>query len=154
MPAGVPQRLIADRQASPFCGRASSIAARAACRAKCAPPGPMRCAARRKPCGRLTTLRDRQRGGINLSGNLSTPSRGFQPNCTHRCAIVRHPSRTQPNILLMWVEFAGVAGALGGAALFALVHQNRRLRRELSRLAARTEELADRNWELKDSEER
>jgi len=54
----------------------------------------------------------------------------------------------------MWVEIAGVAGACGGAALLVLAWQNRRLRRERSRLVARAEELADRNWELKDSEER
>src|SRR5438105_1691212 len=54
----------------------------------------------------------------------------------------------------MWVEIAGVAGVLGGAVLLLLAYQNRRLRRELLRLGARTEELADRNWELRDGEER
>src|SRR5262245_29941943 len=54
----------------------------------------------------------------------------------------------------MLIEVAGISGAVGAAALALLAWQNRRLRRELRRLAERGEELADRNWELKDAEER
>src|SRR5215467_5795854 len=52
----------------------------------------------------------------------------------------------------MWVEIA--SALVGCGALFWLTRQNRRLRGELRALSERTEELADRNWELKDSEER
>ncbi len=55
---------------------------------------------------------------------------------------------------VMLVELAGVLGAVGVGALVLLAWQNRRLRRDLRRLAERSEELADRNWELKDAEER
>jgi signal transduction histidine kinase/CheY-like chemotaxis protein len=54
----------------------------------------------------------------------------------------------------MLVEIAGALGALGCVALVLLVRQNLRLRAELRRLADRSEDLADRNWELKDAEER
>ncbi len=55
---------------------------------------------------------------------------------------------------VMFVELAGVLGAVGVGALVLLARQNRRLRGDLRRLAERSEELADRNWELKDAEER
>jgi len=54
----------------------------------------------------------------------------------------------------MWMEIAGVAGTAGCGALIMLAWQNHRLRRELRRLTEHMEEVADRNWELKDSEER
>jgi signal transduction histidine kinase/DNA-binding response OmpR family regulator len=54
----------------------------------------------------------------------------------------------------MWIELTGALGAAGIAALIVLARQNRRLRGEIARLAERTEDLADRNWELKDAEER
>jgi signal transduction histidine kinase/CheY-like chemotaxis protein len=54
----------------------------------------------------------------------------------------------------MLVEIASAIGALGCVALVLLARQNRRMRAELRRLAERHEELADRNWELKDAEER
>jgi signal transduction histidine kinase/CheY-like chemotaxis protein len=54
----------------------------------------------------------------------------------------------------MVVEVASALGALGCVALALLARQNRRMRAELKRLAERSEELADRNWELKDAEER
>jgi len=54
----------------------------------------------------------------------------------------------------MFIEIASVVAAAGGGALLLLLRQNVTLRREARRLAARAEELADRNWELRDSEER
>jgi signal transduction histidine kinase/CheY-like chemotaxis protein len=54
----------------------------------------------------------------------------------------------------MLIETICLAGAAAGGALALVVRQNRRLRAEVQRLAEQTEELADRNWELKDSEER
>jgi signal transduction histidine kinase/CheY-like chemotaxis protein len=54
----------------------------------------------------------------------------------------------------MLVEIAGALGALSCVALVLLVRRNARLRAELRRLAERSEDLADRNWELKDAEER
>jgi len=54
----------------------------------------------------------------------------------------------------MLVETVSALGALGCVALLLLARQNRRMRAELRRLAERHEELADRNWELKDAEER
>ncbi|HKA73086.1 MAG TPA: ATP-binding protein [Xanthobacteraceae bacterium] len=47
-----------------------------------------------------------------------------------------------------------MAGTAGCGALIMLAWQNHRLRRELRRLTEHMEEVADRNWELKDSEER
>ena len=52
------------------------------------------------------------------------------------------------------LEIASVIAVAGIAVLVLLFWQNRRLKAELRRLGERTEELADRNWELKDSEER
>ena len=54
----------------------------------------------------------------------------------------------------MLLEIASAIGALGCVALALLARQNRRMRAELRRLAERHEELADRNWELEDAEER
>src|SRR6266540_263039 len=54
----------------------------------------------------------------------------------------------------MFWEITGAIGAIACVAMILLARQNARLRAELRRLAERGEELADRNWELKDSEER
>src|SRR5215831_8036129 len=54
----------------------------------------------------------------------------------------------------MWVEIASALGAVGCGMVSLLAAQNRRLRGELHRLSDHSEELADRNWELRDSEER
>jgi len=54
----------------------------------------------------------------------------------------------------MLIEIACLAGATACGALALVVRQNRRLRAEVQHLAEQTEELADRNWELRDSEER
>src|SRR5438270_523665 len=54
----------------------------------------------------------------------------------------------------MLLEIISTMAALSGGALALLIRQNRRLRADLNRLAARSEDLADCNWELKDSEER
>src|SRR5262249_15492890 len=54
----------------------------------------------------------------------------------------------------MFIEIASVVAAAGGGALLVLLPQNVTLRPEARRLAARAEELAARNWELRDSEER
>src|SRR5262249_30232538 len=54
----------------------------------------------------------------------------------------------------MLIEMTCLAGVAAGGALALVVRQNRRLRADVQRLAEQTEELADRNWELKDSEER
>jgi signal transduction histidine kinase/CheY-like chemotaxis protein len=52
------------------------------------------------------------------------------------------------------LEILSVVAVIAVVALALLVRQNRRLKAELRRLAERTEDLADRNWELKDAEER
>jgi signal transduction histidine kinase/CheY-like chemotaxis protein len=54
----------------------------------------------------------------------------------------------------MLVELAIALGTAGFLALIAVARRNRTLRAELRRVTERSEELADRNWELKDSEER
>src|SRR5215470_11251024 len=48
---------------------------------------------------------------------------------------------------------AGIAAAACGA-LVPLVHRNRSMRAEISRLQESVEDLSDRNWELRESEER
>src|SRR5262245_2910381 len=68
-----------------------------------------------------------------------------------RCPCSWGPERVG---IVMWMEIAGVAGTAGCGALIMLAWQNHRLRRELRRLTEHMEEVADRNWELKDSEER
>jgi signal transduction histidine kinase len=54
----------------------------------------------------------------------------------------------------MLIEMTCLGGAAACGAFALVVRQNRRLRGEVQRLAEQTEDLADRNWELKDSEER
>src|SRR4051794_25910264 len=50
-------------------------------------------------------------------------------------------------------EIMSAMAALSCGALVLLAWQNRRLRAELRGLAQTSEELADRNWELRDNEE-
>src|SRR5262249_17668675 len=56
----------------------------------------------------------------------------------------------------MWLYTALTAGitAIACGALAPLLRRNRLLRSEIERLEERVEDLADRNWELKDAEER
>src|SRR5947209_325345 len=51
-------------------------------------------------------------------------------------------------------EIISAVAALSCGALVVLAWQNRRMHAELRRLAQTSEELADRNWELRDNEER
>jgi signal transduction histidine kinase/CheY-like chemotaxis protein len=55
---------------------------------------------------------------------------------------------------LIVLVVVGVTGLIGVVALALLIWQNRRLKAELRRLIERSEDLADRNWELNDAEER
>src|SRR5262245_45339495 len=71
-----------------------------------------------------------------------------------RAGRAEHAPETRNRSRVMLVELVGLSGTVGAAALVLLAWQNRRLRGELRRLSERSEELADRNWELKDSEER
>src|SRR5262245_32344986 len=66
-------------------------------------------------------------------------------------AIASAGAREDPSLLVM--AGAGLLGAACGA-IGLLIARNRALDRTLKRLRARAEDFADRNWELKEAEER